>query len=271
MSRPDAVLAARAARAKVGLLSKGFAELLDLEDPLSAFRGRFHIPKKDALPNVKVEGEDAAKECLYFSSLNLGLKPKEADSAVQTQLEKWGLLGVAAYGAEPLPIHVCDSSGNEMMGRLVGADPRSVTLMNGLTVNLHLLFISFYQPTPQRYKILTESSAFCSDMYAFRSQAAMRGYDPDDAVVEVPPRPGEYTLRTEDIFKVIEEQGDAVAVVCMSGVHYYTGQKFDMQAITRAAQAAGRLVGWDLAHARWGQRRAAAGRVGGRLRVLVLE
>ncbi|XP_063614951.1 kynureninase-like [Penaeus indicus] len=249
MSSPDVVLAARAARADVGFLSKGFAELLDLEDPLRDFRGRFDYPKKGALPDVKVEGEETAEECLYFSSLNLGLKPKEADSAVQTQLEKWGLLGVAAYGAKPLPIHVCDSFGTEMMCRLVGADPRSVALMNGLTVNLHLLFISFYQPTPQRYKILTEAAAFCSDMYAFRSQAEMRGYDPDDAVVEVSPREGEYTLRTEDIIKVIEEQGDTVAVVCMSGVQYYTGQKFDMQAITRAAQAAGALVGWDLAHA----------------------
>merc|ERR1711962_1216617 len=148
-----------------------------------------------------------------------------------------------------LPAALCDRYGREELGRLVGAEPTSVTLMNGLSVNLNLLLLSFYQPTKDRYKILIEDHAFPSDRYAMKSQAALRGYDPAKSVIEVGPRTGEHTIRTEDILKILDEQGSSIAVVCLSGVQYYTGQKFDMGTITKHAQSKGCIVGWDLAHA----------------------
>ncbi|XP_016333201.1 kynureninase [Sinocyclocheilus anshuiensis] len=135
------------------------------------------------------------------------------------------------------------------MAKIVGAKPEEVALMNGLTVNLHLLMLSFYKPTPKRYKILLEDMAFPSDHYAIESQIRLRGQDVTDSMLIITPRQGDDTIRTEDIVSVIEREGDAIALVMLSGVQYYTGQLFNMEAITRAGHTKGCLVGFDCAHA----------------------
>ena len=137
----------------------------------------------------------------------------------------------------------------ESAARVVGAKPLEVVIMNTLTVNLHLLLVSFYQPTATRYKVLMEGGAFPSDQYALESQARLHGLDPAAAIVEITPRPGEHTLRTEDVEAKIAELGDSLATVLFGGINYYTGQVFDMAAITRAGHAVGATVGFDLAHA----------------------
>uniref|UniRef100_A0A671KVI2 Abnormal fluorescence under UV illumination n=1 Tax=Sinocyclocheilus anshuiensis TaxID=1608454 RepID=A0A671KVI2_9TELE len=137
----------------------------------------------------------------------------------------------------------------ELMAKIVGAKPEEVALMNGLTVNLHLLMLSFYKPTPKRYKILLEDMAFPSDHYAIESQIRLRGQDVTDSMLIITPRQGDDTIRTEDIVSVIEREGDAIALVMLSGVQYYTGQLFNMEAITRAGHTKGCLVGFDCAHA----------------------
>ncbi|XP_066978387.1 LOW QUALITY PROTEIN: kynureninase-like [Macrobrachium rosenbergii] len=246
---PLKVLSSIAYQHDVDILSPEFAKIMDEMDPLRHFRERFTYPKNGTLPNTDKKLVDPNEECVYLCGNSLGLKPRTADTYVQQQLDKWAETGVETHFLEPLPASRCDQYGKEEMGRLVGAKPSSVTLMNGLTVNLHLLLMSFYQPTNARYKILLEGHAFPSDRYAMRSQAKLRGFDPDDAVIEVYPRPNEHTIRTEDILKLLEQEGEKIAVVCMSGVQYYTGQKFDMGLITKAAHDKGCFVGWDLAHA----------------------
>jgi len=214
------------------------ATALDATDPLAAFRQEFHIPA----------GPDG-RPCAYFCGNSLGLQPTSAAAAVAQELADWARLGVEGHfhGTSPW-LHYHETLA-EPTARLVGARPLEVVVMNSLTVNLHLLLVSFYRPTATRYKILLEGGAFPSDQYALESQARLHGLDPADALVELLPRPGEHTLRTEDIEARIAELGDSLATVLIGGVNYYTGQAFDMAAIARAGHAAGALVGFDLAHA----------------------
>lgn len=218
--------------------SLSFARELDEQDPLKAYRNRFHIPQ--------VNGKDS----YYFTGNSLGLQPKSVRDYVETELKGWETLGVEGhFEAHSKPWAAYHKFSKEALAKLVGAQPLEVVSMNSLTVNLHLLMVSFYRPTESRYKIICEAGAFPSDQYMFESQLKFHGLDPDEALIELAPREGEQTLRSEDILKAIADCGNQLALVLMGGVQYYTGQLFDMQAITAAGHQAGALVGFDLAHA----------------------
>ena len=215
-----------------------FAAHLDAQDPLRDFRSRFHIPP----------GPDG-QESVYLCGNSLGLMPKAARAAVEQEFADWERLGVEGHFHGTSPWMHYHETLTEASARLVGAKPVEVVVMNNLTTNLHLLLISFYRPTATRYKVLMEGGAFPSDQYALESQVKLHGYSPDEAIVELVPRPGEHTLRTEDIEASIQELGDSLATIILGGVNYYTGQAFDMAAIARAGHAVGAIVGFDLAHA----------------------
>ncbi|WP_205500505.1 kynureninase [Rufibacter psychrotolerans] len=214
-----------------------FAQEQDHADELRYFREHFHIPQH--------KGQDT----VYLCGNSLGLQPKAARAAVEAEMTKWAELGVEGHFVGDDPWFTYHATLAEPTARLVGAKPLEVVVMNQLTVNLHLMLVSFYRPQGQRYKILTEAGAFPSDQYALESQVKFHGYAPEDAIIEIAPRPGEHTWRTEDILQAIEENGDQLALVLMGGLHYYTGQVFDMAAITQAAHAVGATCGFDLAHA----------------------
>jgi len=189
------------------------------------------------------------KECIYFTGNSLGLQAKRTQDYVVDELEDWASLGVEGHlhARNPwLPYHEIFP---KQLSKIVGCLPKEVVVMNSLSVNLHLLMVSFYRPTKQRYKIICEAKAFPSDQYAFETQAKHHGFDPTDAVIEVSPREGEYAIRTEDILSTIKKHGDSIAVVLFSGVNYYTGQLFDIKTITEAAHSIGAYAGFDLAHA----------------------
>lgn len=214
-----------------------FARDLDRQDSLHHFRDQFYIPP--------VNNQDS----IYLCGNSLGLQPKTARLAVEQEFLDWQNLGVEGHfhGANPwLHYHTYLQ---EKEARIVGAQPDEVVVMNNLTTNLHLMLVSFYRPTPLRYKIITEAGAFPSDQYALETQVKYHGMDPDAVIVELTPRPGEHTLRTEDILATIREHANDLALIMMGGINYYTGQVFDMAAITQAGHAAGALVGFDLAHA----------------------
>ena len=214
-----------------------FAKESDNNDSLKNFREKFFIPQHNG------------KDGLYFTGNSLGLQAKITTEYVQQELADWAKLGVEGHSQAKNPWMPYHEIFPRQLAKIVGCKEHEVIVMNSLTVNLHLLMVSFYRPTRQRYKIICEAKAFPSDQYAFETQAAFHGFDPADAVVEVSPREGEHTLRTEDILSVITEQGDSVALVLFSGVNYYTGQLFDMERITKAAHAVGAYAGFDLAHA----------------------
>jgi kynureninase len=214
------------------------AATLDATDPLAIFRQEFHIPP----------GPDG-QPCAYFCGNSLGLLPKTARAAVEREFTSWETRGVEGHFLGPSPWLHYHETLTAATARLVGARPLEVVVMNTLTVNLHLLLVTFYRPTATRYKVLMEGGAFPSDQYALESQARMHGLNPDDVIVELVPRPGEHTLRTEDIEAKITELGNSLAIIIIGGVNYYTGQAFDMAAITRAGHAVGATVGFDLAHA----------------------
>ena len=214
-----------------------FAKESDNNDSLKNFREKFFIPQHNG------------KDSLYFTGNSLGLQAKITTEYVQQELADWAKLGVEGHFQAKNPWMPYHEIFPRQLAKIVGCKEHEVIVMNSLTVNLHLLMVSFYRPTKQRYKIICEAKAFPSDQYAFETQAAFHGFDPADAVVEVSPREGEHTLRTEDILSVITEQGDSVALVLFSGVNYYTGQLFDMERITKAAHAVGAYAGFDLAHA----------------------
>ena len=217
--------------------SFAYAQSLDEQDPLRHFRQQFFIPSPNGQPAI------------YFCGNSLGLQPKSARAFVERELEKWEKLAVEGHFRGEDPWFTYHELLAPATARLVGAQPGEVVVMNNLTTNLHLLLVSFYRPTGRRFKIITEAGGFPSDQYALESQVRFHGYDPDAAIVELTPREGEHTLRTEDILRTIEEEGEELALIMMGGVNYYTGQFFDLEAITRAGKAAGVPVGFDLAHA----------------------
>ncbi|XP_060562958.1 kynureninase-like isoform X2 [Ruditapes philippinarum] len=226
-----------------------FARHMDSIDPLRYLRQEFCYPKMKTLGSVDQTLVDPDEDCVYFCGNSLGICPKKTREYLNIEVDKWEKTALEGHTNGDLPWAWCDEGLDDKMATIVGAKPGEVSIMNGLTVNLHLLLISFYRPTPARFKILMEGHAFPSDHYAVESQIKLKGYNPDTAMILMEPREGEHILRKEDILKVIEEQGNSIALVCLSGVQYYTGQKFDMQTITQAAQEKGCVVGWDLAHA----------------------
>ena len=210
---------------------------LDANDPLRHFRERFHLP-------VQADGTPY----LYLCGNSLGLQPKSTKPALEQELIDWAKLGVEGHfhAANPwMPYHELLT---EQMAQVVGAKPIETVVMNTLSVNLHLMMVSFYRPTPERPKILIEYDAFPSDKYAVAAQLRFHGYDPDEHLIELRARNGEYCLRTEDIRQTIEEQGDRIALVLLGNPNYYTGQFFDMQRITKWGHARGCTVGFDCAH-----------------------
>ncbi len=214
-----------------------FARQRDRQDNLKNFRQQFLIPQH--------LGNDA----VYLCGNSLGLQPRQTHHYIKEQLDVWQNLAVEGWfqGSEPwLSYH---RKLSEPLAGIIGAKPAEITVMNSLTVNLHLLMVSFYRPAGKKYKILMEGGAFPSDQYAVESQVRFHGFNPTDAIVEVHPRKGEYTLRTEDILTAIEENAGELALVLFSGVNYYTGQLFDIKTITAATHQHHITAGFDLAHA----------------------
>ncbi|MDZ7268401.1 MAG: kynureninase [candidate division KSB1 bacterium] len=218
--------------------NRHFALAMDAEDPLAEFRFRFHLPKTRS-------GED----CVYLCGNSLGLMPKTARAHVEQELSDWERLAVEGHVKARHPWTTYHERFTRQLANLVGARPVEVVAMNTLTVNLHLMMVSFYRPTPTRHQVVMEANAFPSDLYAVQSQIAFHGYDPASSLVMLQPRPGETTLRTEDMEAYLRENGERVALVLLGVVNYYTGQAFDMQRLTRAAHAQGCMIGFDLAHA----------------------
>ena len=214
------------------------AARMDAADPLAKYRGQFHHP-------LAADGT----ELVYFTGNSLGLQPKTVRDYVDQELEDWATLGVAGHVHAKHPWMPYHEFLTAQMANIVGALPVETVVMNALTVNLHLLMVSFYRPQGNRRKILIESAAFPSDRYAVESQIKFHGLDPADCLVEVRPREGEATLRTTDIIETIEKCGDTLALVLLGGVNYYTGQALEMREITAAGHRAGAIVGFDLAHA----------------------
>lgn len=213
------------------------ARELDLADPLSRFRDRFHIPQHN--------GHDT----MYFTGNSLGLQPRDAAEALRVELDDWATWGVEGHFQGRNPWVNYHERFVEGLCHLTGALPHEVVAMNGLTVNLHLLLVSFYQPKRRRRKLLCEAKAFPSDRYALCSQIRLHGGNPDTDLIEVAPRAGEHLLRKEDVLAAIAEAGEELATVMVGGVNYYTGQLHDMPAIAKAAHEVGATCGFDLAHA----------------------
>ena len=209
----------------------------DAQDDLAAFRDRFHMPP---------HGDG---HTLYFTGNSLGLQPVGARDIIDGELEDWQRFGVEAHFEGRRPWVTYHREATADLAAIVGAQPEEVVAMNALTVNLHLLLVSFYRPEGQRTKLMIEAGAFPSDRYAALSQLRLHGLDPDEHLIEIAPRDGEHTLRTEDITARIAEEGSQLACVMLCGVQYYTGQWMPMREITEAAHAVGATCGFDLAHA----------------------
>src|SRR5437870_10599539 len=208
-----------------------FAKQLDSEDPLRAFRDKFHLPL----------GKDG-KPLIYFAGNSLGLMPKSAREIVDQELDDWAKLGVDAHLEGKTPWYSYHETLREPTARLISAKPVEVICMNSLTVNLHLMMATFYRPTKSRFKVLMEDPAFPSDTYAIKTQIVHHGLGPKDALILASPRKGEFGVRTEDIVDLIEQNADQLAVVLIAGVNFFTGQLFDIPTITKAAQKRGITV-----------------------------
>ncbi len=214
-----------------------FAKEMDAQDPLAKYRDQFHIPvQKNGQPFV------------YLCGNSLGLQAKSTKDALIQELDDWAKLGVEGHFEAKNPWMPYHEFLTQAMAKVVGAKPIEVVVMNTLTVNLHLMMVSFYQPTEKRHKILIEYDAFPSDKYAVASQIQFHGHNPDKSLIELKARPGEACIRIEDIETIIEEQGEEIALIMLGNTNYYTGQFFDMKRITTLGHAKGCKVGFDCAH-----------------------
>ena len=217
--------------------SLAFAQQLDQHDQLARFRQQFFL--------LQNKGTDM----VYLCGNSLGLQPKSVSIAVNQELKDWAELGVEGHFHGKNPWMYYHHFLTEKAANVVGAKKDEVVIMNNLTANLHLMMVSFYRPTKSRFKIIMEGGAFPSDQYAMETQALFHGLNPAEAIIELKPRDGEYTLRTDDIIDQINLHKHELAIVMIGGVNYYTGQAYDMEAITKAAHAVGAIAGFDLAHA----------------------
>lgn len=217
--------------------TREFAQQLDKQDELKHYRSEFLFPQHNG------------KNVIYFTGNSLGLQPKRTKQYVDEVMNDWASHAVEGHFYVEKPWWDYHERFANPLSKLVGAKPSEVAVMNTLTVNLHLLMVSFYRPTKTRYKIICEEKAFPSDQYMFQSQVHFHGYKPEDAIVEIKRRNGEHNIRLEDILAKINEVGDELALVLIGGVNYYTGQVFDMKTIAEAGHKAGAIVGFDLAHA----------------------
>jgi len=222
----------------MGLADDSHARALDAADPLRRFRERFLLPR----------GADG-RPLIYFTGNSLGLQPDDVRLIIGQELHAWAEHAVEAHFRGLRPWYSYHENLREPGARLIGARPHEVVWMNSLTVNLHLCMVSFFRPRGERTAIVIEDCAFPSDIYAVRTQLAWHGLDPAEHLIVLRPRPGEHTLRTEDIEALLEREGRRVALLLLPGVNYFTGQVFDIARITAAAHRHGCLIGWDLAHA----------------------
>jgi kynureninase len=219
-------------------LESSFAEQQDRADPLAKLRHEFRLP-------TRADGT----QTVYLCGHSLGLQPKGVARIVQEELDSWAQRAVDGHFESQRPWLSYHERFAAPLARLVGAQPLEVVAMNTLTVNLHLMLATFYRPTRERSKILIEKHAFGSDRYAVASQVRLHGFDPDTAMLEIGPRPGEEAVRTEDVLDLIEREGAQLATVMLPGVQFLNGQRFDLHAIAQQARRAGCRVGFDLAHA----------------------
>src|SRR6266446_4613840 len=209
---------------------------MDERDPLQEYRARFLFPKT------------ANGDGVYLCGHSLGLQPKTAARYIEQELKDWADLGVEGHFHAKNPWMPYHRLLTEQTAELVGAKPLEVVVMNSLTVNLHLMMVSFYRPTPGKHKVVMERGAFPSDQYAVKSQIRFHGFEPATSLIELTPEPGESCLREDEIESLIEQRED-IALIMLGGVNYATGQAFDMARITRAGHKRGCVVGFDLAHA----------------------
>ena len=217
--------------------SLDYAKQLDQEDPISYLRNEFHIPR-----------DKHGKEWLYFTGNSLGLQPKTTSKYIKQELDDWANFGVEGHFEAKNPWLSYHELLTDKMAKIVGAKPIEVVVMNTLTTNLHLLMVSFYQPSKTKYKIIIESDAFPSDRYAVQSQLSFHGFDPEEALIEWKPKEGKELLELEDLKSILDSQGDEVALLLIGGVNYYTGQYLDIKKIAELGHAKKCMVGIDLAH-----------------------
>ncbi len=218
-------------------LGRDFANHLDQNDQLSKFRNQFHIPK-----------DENGKELIYMTGNSLGLQPKITKSYIDQELEDWANLGVEGHTEGKNPWLHYHEFLTETMANIVGAKPLEVVVMNSLTANLHLMMVSFYKPTKERYKILIEADAFPSDKYAVESQLRHHGFDDKEGLILWKSRDNEELANYQDLEAILQEQGDEIALIMIGGVNYYTGQFFDLKRITDLGHSHGCTVGFDCAH-----------------------
>ncbi|MGO3706870.1 MAG: kynureninase [Mesonia hippocampi] len=214
-----------------------YAKEQDHKDPLRDFKEQFHTP-------ISANGEPQ----LYFCGNSLGLQPKLTKAYLEEELNDWATLGVEGHFEAKNPWMPYHELLTEKMAKIVGAKPIEVVMMNTLTVNLHLMMVSFYRPTSKKFKIIIEKDAFPSDKYAVESQIKAHNYNPEETLILWEPRPGEELCRFEDLETIMQQHGDEVALLLIGSTNYYTGQSFPIKKITTLGHQYNAKVGIDLAH-----------------------
>ncbi|KAJ3130362.1 hypothetical protein HK098_002591 [Nowakowskiella sp. JEL0407] len=221
---------------------------LDAFDEFNSSREDFLIPKLSDVSKSSAGGDNT--DCVYLCGNSLGLQPKLTSTLLNEELNVWASRGVIGHFDHPesRPWVSVETNVIPQLSKIVGAKESETIIMNTLTTNLHLLLVSFYTPTKDRFKIIMEGKAFPSDHYAIESQLKFHGYS-SSALIEIQPEPDSDYISPSSILAAIEEHGNETALILFSGVQYYSGQFFPMKDIVDAGHRKGCIVGFDLAHA----------------------
>jgi len=215
-----------------------FAKELDQNDELKSYREKFHFPL-----------DSKGNETIYFTGNSLGLQPKQTRDYINQELDDWAKYGVEGHFHAKNPWMPYHEFLTEKLAKVVGAKPLEVVAMNSLTTNLHLLMVSFFRPQGKKRKIIIENNEFPSDIYAVKSQLKFHGLDPEKDLIIAKGKNGSDIIETEDILQLIRDNADETSMLMFAGVNYYTGQFFDIEAITKECHKHNIIAGFDLAHA----------------------
>ena len=215
------------------MISLEYAKSLDSQDNLSHVRRYFHIPKNS----------------IYLCGHSLGLQPRKTSDFVTQELEDWKNLGVLGHFEAKNPWFPYHDFLNRQSATIVGALNEEVVVMNSLTVNLHLLLTSFYNPNGSKNKIIIDTPCFPSDRYAINSHIKNNNLDIGKTLVELVPENDKNYHENEYIINQIEKYGDETHLIFLSGINYYNGQYYDIDSIAKKAKEYDCLIGLDLAHA----------------------
>ena len=215
-------------------MKKEYALKMDDNDQLSYLKKEF----------LYGDGNDSKK--IYFCGNSLGLQHYSLKNKINKHLEQWKDLAVENHFSGDYPWMDIQDKIKEKLKLFLGCSENEIAIMNSLTVNLHLMMVSFYKPSKTRNKILIEENAFSSDRYVVNSQLKYHGLDESSLITVSPEK--DHLIDEDKIISKINSNKETLSLVLIPGIQYYSGQVINISKISKVCRDNDIILGLDLAH-----------------------